>query len=151
MPTIELTYKIQAPIELVFDLARSIDVHKRSAAHTNETAIAGRTSGLIQEGETVTWRAKHLGVYQTLTVRIAKMDSPTYFCDEHVSGAFPSFTHHHYFTDKGTHTLMRDVFQYQSPLGLLGRLADVIFLKRYMERFLDQRNLVIKELAEQER
>jgi hypothetical protein len=43
---------------------------------------------------------------------------------------------------------MRDVFIFESPLGLLGKLANWLFLKRYMTRLLVKRNLVIKEEAE---
>lgn len=67
MPRIELRKEIKANIELVFDLTRSIDLHKISTAHTKEKAVGGRTSGLLEPGETVTWRAKHLGIYQEPT------------------------------------------------------------------------------------
>jgi uncharacterized protein YndB with AHSA1/START domain len=62
MTRIDLTTRIEAPIEQVFDLARDIDLHARSMAHTNERAVAGRTSGRIRQGETVTWRATHFGI-----------------------------------------------------------------------------------------
>ena len=57
MPTINLTTEINAPIEICFDLSRSIDLHKHSMEHTGEEAIAGRTSGLIEDGEFVAWQA----------------------------------------------------------------------------------------------
>jgi membrane protein YdbS with pleckstrin-like domain len=47
MVRIELTETIAAPIERVFDLARSIDLHVKTAGRTQEQAIEGRTSGLI--------------------------------------------------------------------------------------------------------
>ena len=40
MPTITLTTIIKAPIENVFDLARSIDLHQHSMQHTKEKAVA---------------------------------------------------------------------------------------------------------------
>jgi len=43
---------------------------------------------------------------------------------------------------------MRDVFNFKAPLGVLGRLAEWLFLTRYMLRFLEERNQVIKEVAE---
>ena len=43
---------------------------------------------------------------------------------------------------------MRDVLYYTSPLGFLGRLADKLFLERYMHRLLTERNAVIKKVAE---
>ena len=69
MTLIKLETNINAPIERVFDLARSIDLHKISTAHTNEQAIAGKTSGLIGMDESVIWRAKHFGIYQNLLLQ----------------------------------------------------------------------------------
>ncbi|MEO0468238.1 MAG: SRPBCC family protein [Bacteroidota bacterium] len=150
MPHIYQELLIDAPVERVFDLARSIDLHQISAAQTHEQAIAGRTSGLIELGETVTWRAKHLGVYQKLTVQITALDFPHSFVDEMVDGAFHSFHHTHRFLKAKNGTLMQDMFDYRSPLGILGKLADWLFLEKYMSRFLHQRNLIIKEVAESE-
>lgn len=148
MPVITLYTAIHADIETVFDLARCIDVHTQSTSKTNEKAIAGRTSGLIGLHETVTWRAKHLGVYQKLTSKITAFERPTYFVDEMQRGAFKSIKHQHSFRmDKGI-TTMKDVFAFESPLGILGHLANTLLLKGYMARFLEERNLMIKTLAE---
>ena len=148
MPIIELATHINAPIEKCFDAARSIDVHIASTQQTGETAIAGRTSGLIELGESVTWRAKHFGVWQTLTSKVTEMEYPNYFVDEMVKGAFKNFRHEHYFYAIKEQTLMKEVFMFESPLGLLGMAANFYFLKDYMEKLLEQRNLVIKETAE---
>jgi ligand-binding SRPBCC domain-containing protein len=149
MPRIEITTEVAAPLERVFDLARDIDVHQQSQTKHQERAVAGRTSGLIEEGEEVTWEAVHFGVRQKLTSRITVMRRPAHFRDVMVRGAFKRFEHDHYFTSlPGNRTLMRDVFDYTSPLGWLGRLADILFLQRYMARLLLERNLVIKRLAE---
>jgi ligand-binding SRPBCC domain-containing protein len=94
---IHLETRIEAPIERVFDLARDIDLHARSMAHTREEAIAGRTSGPIGLGETVTWRARHFGRWWTLTSRITVVERPTRFADEQASGPFARFEHRHTF------------------------------------------------------
>ncbi len=151
MPIIRIETKIDADISIVFDLARSIDLHKISTQHTNEEAIAGVTSGLIKNNDWVTWRAKHFGVYQILTVRITAFNPPSYFVDEMQKGIFKRFKHEHFFSRIGEQSLMIDVFDYESPLGILGKLADLLFLKRYMKRFLEKRNQTIKYFAETER
>lgn len=148
MPTIELATKINAPIEKVFDLARSIDLHIESTKQTGEKAIAGKTSGLIELGETVTWRAKHFGIWQTLTSKITEFDRPNYFVDEMVQGAFKSFRHEHHFSRIDNQTLMKDVFEFESPLGVLGNLFNWLVLTAYMRTLLTKRNKVIKEAAE---
>jgi hypothetical protein len=42
-----------------------------------------------------------------------------------------------------------DVFDYVALLGVLGKLADRLFLERYMRRLLEERNAVIKRMAEE--
>ena len=148
MPVIKLTTSIAAPIERVFDLSRSIDLHTRSASGTGERAIAGVTSGLIGLGQEVTWRARHFGVWQSLTVRITSYQRPIHFGDTMLRGAFRRMEHHHDFESSSGATIMRDVFTYESPLGILGRLADFLFLERYMRSFLIERNRIIKSTAE---
>jgi len=56
--------------------------------------------------------------------------------------------HDHYFEPFSDGTTMRDVFNYESPLGIVGRCADFLFLERYMRSFLMERNRVIKAAAE---
>src|SRR5688572_13770876 len=120
MPLIELTTAIHAPIERCFDLARSIDLHKLSTAGTNEEAIAGVTSGLIGEGQRVTWRAKHFGIAQTLTSEITQFQYPYRFRDEMMKGAFRMIKHDHLFERSGDKTVMRDKFEFKSPGWILG-------------------------------
>ncbi len=151
MPVLRLATAIAAPREVVFDLARSMDLHQESLAHTHERAVAGRTYGLIELGESVTWEATHLGVRQRLTSQITAFDRPRHFRDSMVAGAFRRFDHDHLFepdpADPGR-TIMRDVFDYTSPGGPLGRLADRLFLAAYLTRLLERRNELIRRVAE---
>ena len=148
MPTIKLTTEIAAPIETVFDLARSIDLHEESTSQTNERAVAGRTSGLIELGETVTWEATHFFVRQRLTARIVKFERPNHFRDSMVSGAFLRFDHDHIFERGDDVTLMTDVFDFTSPLGPLGQIANWLFVTRHLRKLLLIRDQLIKSVAE---
>jgi len=148
MPTIHLITFILAKPEVVFDLSRNIDLHQVSTKHTNEIVIAGRMSGLIELGESVTWRAKHFGFVQDLTSKITAFEQPNSFTDEMVKGAFKSFKHVHKFQPIDDGTNMIDIFSYISPVGILGKLADYLFLKKYMEELLINRNAIIKDYAE---
>lgn len=151
MPVIKLETKINAPVERVFDLSRSIDLHTKSTSKSNEKAIAGRTCGLIDLGETVTWQATHFGVRQTLTSKIVAFERPTHFRDSMQRGIFKRIDHDHFFEEIGGETLMRDRFDYDAPLWILGKIADTLFLENYMTGFLQERNGMIKEIAESEK
>ena len=148
MATIEIKTFIKADLKTCFDLARNIDFHKASMANSKERAVAGKTSGIIELGESVTWEAIHFGFKQKLTSKITEFETPTYFVDEMVSGAFKWFKHEHIFENKNENTLMIDKFHFQSPLGILGKLANVLFLKQYMINLLETRNKLLKTEAE---
>lgn len=148
MTTIVLSIKINANIQRCFDCARSIDIHQLSTAKTNEKAIAGRTSGLCELGDEVTWRAKHFGIYQNLSSRITKLKSPYHFQDCMIEGAFSFIKHDHFFEESDGLILMRDVFVYGVPYGIFGSLFNKLILKKYMTNLLANRNLVIKQVAE---
>ncbi|MCW3128429.1 MAG: cell division protein [Bacteroidetes bacterium] len=150
MPTVLLSTIIHAPIERCFDLARSIDLHSISTAQTGERAIAGRTSGLIGLGETVTWSAVHFGIRQELQSEITAYEYPVFFVDEMLRGAFKSIYHEHHFKSTGNDTLMTDKFNFESPMGILGQMANALFLTSYMRRLLTKRNVAIKYFAESE-
>ena len=146
----ELTV-IQEPIQRCFDLARSVEVHLAGNEHSGERAVAlaGVTSGLIGMSQRVTWRAKHLGVWQNLTSEITALEPPAYFQDTMVQGAFRFMKHDHFFRPLSSgQTEMRDTFCFAAPLPALGRLAEIIFLRRYMRALLQERNAVLKQIAE---
>ena len=148
MPRIDLSLYAAASAERCFDLARSVEAHLRSTAASGERAVAGKTTGLLELGDQVTWRARHFGVEQELTSRITAFGRPQHFRDSQVRGAFACFDHDHYFTPAYGGTILRDVFQYRAPLGPFGWVAERLFLSRYMRRFLLARLYALKALAE---
>ncbi len=151
MTEIKLETLIYAPVQRCYDLSRSIDLHKLSTQKTEEEAIAGKTRGLIDLGETVTWRARHFGVMQKMTVKITAVEAPFYFQDEMIKGIFQSFSHEHFFAETGQDTcLMQDRLLFEVPLGFLGRLAEKWVLKDYLQNLLIERNEMIKAVAESE-
>jgi ligand-binding SRPBCC domain-containing protein len=148
MSGIHLETTIAAPIQVVFDLARDVDFHQRSVAHTGEKAVGGRTSGRLDLGETVTWRARHLGRSWSLTSRITVFEPPMRFVDEQVSGPFAWFRHEHRFEPIEGGTLMIDDWEHAAPFGVVGRIADALVVGRLLRRLLEARNAALAREAE---
>ena len=112
-------------------------------------ASAGISSGLVGMAQRVTWRAKHFGVWHNLTSEITGMDRPAWFQDTMIHGIFRLMKHDHFFRALSRdETEMKDVFCFAAPLPMLGRVAEVVLLRRYMEALLRERNAVIREIAE---
>ena len=148
MPILTIETMLDAPRERAFDLARSIDLHVATQSAHHEQAVAGVTTGLIGPEQEVTWRARHFGLSLTLTSRIVQFDRPRHFRDSMVRGPFKRFDHDHFFEKRGAGTLMRDVFDFNSPFSILGKLIDGLILRRRMERLLCERNQILKRVSE---
>ena|SRR5436190_15201912 len=148
MATIYITTFIEAPVQTCFDLARNIDAHQLSTSGTKVKVIAGRTSGLREEGDVITWQAVHFGIKQKLTVKVIKVEPFVYFEDEMIKGAFSSMTHKHSFEAHKKGTNMTDELTFKAPFGIFGSMAEKLFLKKYLTNFLKERNRILKSLAE---
>ena len=140
---------IAAPVERVFDLARDVNVHVESASFSGERLVSpGKLSGILELGDLVAFEGRHFGVRQTFIARIVQIDPPRFFADELVRGAFRSLRHEHEFHIHAKGTLMRDVLQWTAPLGILGRIADALFLERHMRWFVETKQQHLKRIAE---
>ena len=148
MTKIVLETWIGAPAQICFDLSRNVGIHLRSTEHTQERVISGRTEGLFELNDIVTWEAVHFGMKQRLTVQIIKLDAPHSFEDKMLKGAFKSMHHIHSYKEQSGKTLMLDEFRYEVPYGWLGKVFDRLVLRKYMTNLLIHRNKLIKEEAE---
>ncbi|MDJ0325333.1 DUF1990 family protein [Cryobacterium sp. PH31-AA6] len=133
-----LVTRTTAPIEDLFDISLNIDQHVASMDQSRESAIGGITDGSITLGESVTWRARHFGVWFTMTSQITSLERPVRFVDEQVRGPFRSFHHEHSFTREGKTSVMVDSLTIGSPV--FGKLAERVVLVPYLRRLIRQRN-----------
>jgi ligand-binding SRPBCC domain-containing protein len=148
MPRIHLTTFIAAPANRVFDLARSIDLHKQSMTKHKEEAVAGVRFGLIEKDETVTWKARHLFKDRLLKTRITEMKKPEMFTDEQAEGDFKLLKHEHHFKPCDNGTIMIDIINFESPYGAIGKSFNKVYLTRYLKKLIEHRNQTIKKFAE---
>lgn len=130
--------RASARIGEVFDESLSIDAHVASMEHSRERAVGGVTSGEIGLGESVTWRARHFGIWFEMTSQITELDRPHRFTDVQVRGPFRSFRHDHRFTQSGETAIIEDTLTIESPV--LGALAERLVLVPYLRRLIRRRN-----------
>ena len=148
MPFIHLTSFIAAPQERVFDLSRSVDLHKTSMSRYEEKIVKGTMTGLMDRNDEVTWKARHLFKERVLSTKITELKRPDYFADEQTSGDFVRLKHEHYFKPAENGTIMIDQFHYEIGRGILGRMVNRLYLQKYLTRLLDERNQMIRKIAE---
>src|SRR5258706_5245962 len=148
MPVITILTPVRATPERCFDASRDLDLHLESMGHTGERAVGGKTSGLIELGEQVTWEGRHFGIRQRFTSRITAYDRPRYFQDSMIKGAFHSFVHDHYFEAAADGAIMKDVLTFRSPLGPIGAIVDRLVMSTYLRAMLTKRNEILKAILE---
>ena len=124
--------------EAIFDLSLDIDAHVASMSQSAERAVDGIVTGRIGPGESVTWRARHFGIWWTMTSQITALDRPTRFVDEQVRGPFKAFVHEHRFESIATGCRMTDTITVASPV--FGALAERVVLVPYLRRLIAKRN-----------
>lgn len=136
--TFTLVTESSYSVEALFDLSLDIDAHVASMSHSKERAVAGVTTGRIGLGESVTWRARHFGIWFTLATKITELDRPARFVDRQVHGPFTTFVHEHRFESTETGCRMTDRIAVGSPI--FGRSAERLILVPYLRRLIARRN-----------
>lgn len=63
-------------------------------------------------------------------------------------GIFKKLRHEHHFKSLDGNTIMTDIFEFESPLGIVGKIFNKLMLTNYLKKFIKSRNLIIKEYAE---
>lgn len=147
MTQIVLETRIAASPERCFDLCRTVEVHL-SVPGARETAVDGVKTGPMQLGDHVTWRSTRFRIPVRMTSKITEFERPSRFVDEMQRGPFRRWRHVHRFERTPDGTLMVDEIDFASPLGPLGWLADVVFVRRYMTGLVGRQNEHIRGLAE---
>jgi ligand-binding SRPBCC domain-containing protein len=142
--TFTIRTTLAAPPSAVFAASLSIDNHLGSMAASGERAVDGVTSGSIGLGQSVTWKARHLGVIWTMTSQVTELDEPTRFVDEQQRGPFRYFRHEHTFRPTEQGTEMEDAISFAAPLGPLGWIAERSVLGWYLPRLIRARNAYLK-------
>ncbi len=77
---------------------------------------------------------------------ITQVKDREYFIDEQRFGPYALWHHQHHFMQTDGGTLMTDIVHYKNPLGLLGRLANRLFVRKKLKQIFDYRYKKIEEL-----
>ncbi len=88
-----------------------------------------------------------LNIPQTWITEITHVDEPFYFVDEQRFGPYKMWHHEHIITeipDVGVE--MQDIVTYMIPFGLLGRIANSLFVRKRVLEIFQYRKEVLNEM-----
>ena len=144
--TLSAAATVQAPIERLFDLTCSIALVREELGMR---PVQGRSSGLVEAGDTVRWEGWQLGLPQFHVTLISGFQRPEFMQDTMLDGRFKSFQHDHHLraVDEST-TELRDELRFSLPFGVFGRFFARWVMVPHIQRLLKNRFLRIKRIAE---
>ncbi len=139
---------VRAPIERCFLLSTNLEIVEREL---RMHPVRGRTSGLVEDGDTVRWEGWQFGLPQFHESLIEAFHLPVFFRDRMIAGRFASFEHDHHFADQGDGTvLLRDEIRFSMPLGWPGALVGKWVLEPHIRGLMQRRFRLLKRISETE-
>ncbi|MEM9649177.1 MAG: SRPBCC family protein [Bacteroidota bacterium] len=98
-------------------------------------------------GQIIQYIVRPFPFYSTKWVtEITHVREGEYFVDEQRFGPYDLWHHKHFIVEKGTGVEMEDIIDYKLPLGILGRMAHSLFVKRQLEQIFEYRERQLKQL-----
>jgi ligand-binding SRPBCC domain-containing protein len=100
----------------------------------------------MEAGALIDYQLRLYGVPIRWRTRIESMEPGASFTDIQLSGPYRRWHHRHEFVEVAGGTEMRDLVDYELPLGPLGALARWLFVRRSLERIFDFRRDTVAKI-----
>lgn len=88
------------------------------------------------------------GIKLNWVTEITQINNRKFFIDEQRRGPFSIWHHEHHFREVIGGVEMHDILYYAVPLGIFGKLANLLFVKKKVEYIFRYREKQIEELFE---
>jgi len=100
----------------------------------------------MYEGMIISYHVRPLLRIKTLWVtEITHVKEREYFVDEQRIGPYKIWHHQHHVKEIPEGILMRDIVNYQPPLGALGSIANKLFISGMLKQIFDFRTIKLEE------
>ena len=97
-------------------------------------------------GQVIDYLIRLKGIKIRWSSIISYYDPPHSFVDEQIRGPFSNWIHSHSFKESNGGTIIIDHVRYSIPFGLIGKLANHIFVERDLVDIFDYREKAINEI-----
>jgi len=125
---------IDRPLPLVFDFFSKASNLQRITPPWLSFSILGAEPAKVETGTVIPYRLRLHGVPLIWVSQIESFEPQRMFVDRQLIGPYKLWVHTHSFEADGDRTIIRDEVRYELPLGRLGAVAQVLFVRRDVER-----------------
>jgi len=133
--------KLNAKISDVWNFAVSPKNLQRITPNKMGFEITSKNSEeKIYPGMIITYKVSPiLNIKMNWVTEITQVKENKFFIDEQRLGPYKMWHHQHIFIDNDDHVLMKDIVTYIPPFGLLGDIANQLFIKRQLNEIFNYR------------
>lgn len=98
-------------------------------------------------GQIISYRVSPFAGFRSNWVtEITRVEEGRFFVDEQRFGPYRMWHHEHIFEPKDSGVLMTDRISYKLPMGILGRLAHSVFVRKKLRRIFEFREITLNQL-----
>ncbi|WP_272151573.1 SRPBCC family protein [Tenacibaculum aiptasiae] len=110
--------------------------------------ITSKVDKKAYAGQIITYKVGILpGVKSSWVTEITQVKDEQFFIDEQRFGPYKMWHHEHWFEELSEgKTLMKDKISYKIPFGLLGHIAQSVFIKRQLKNIFEHRYSTLEKL-----
>ena len=151
MPSVYVLKRVQR-LPIAIEQAWSFFSHPQNLFELTPPALNLKfTDELFGEamypGQVITYNVKPLlGIPLFWMTEITHIDKPHFFVDEQRRGPYSLWHHEHHFKQIAGGAEMTDLVHYALPLGVLGRFAHALLVKKQLQQIFDYRYQKIEQL-----
>ena len=109
--------------------------------------ITSGTPEKMYPGQIITYKVSPFpGIKTNWVTEITHVDEEKFFVDEQRFGPYRMWHHEHHFEVQGKGVLMTDRVSYKLPLGFLGRIAHLLFVKNQLKQIFEYREIFLERV-----
>ncbi|MEM0992585.1 MAG: SRPBCC family protein [Bacteroidota bacterium] len=101
----------------------------------------------MYEGMVILYKISPIGnIKMNWMTEITHIKEGKYFVDEQRFGPYALWHHEHHFEEQADGILMTDMLHYKVPYGIIGSIADAVFVDRKVEEIFGFRKEAVEEI-----
>lgn len=144
--TLKASQKIPSDISSVWDFISSPKNLKEITPDYMGFEIQGDLPEKMYPGMVIQYKVSPvLGIKMTWVTEITHVEKNKYFVDEQRVGPYNMWHHQHHIKEIPGGVLMEDIIDYQAPFGLLGDVANALFIKKQLDGIFDYRKTALEQ------
>jgi ligand-binding SRPBCC domain-containing protein len=144
--TLKASQKIPASKEEVWDFISSPKNLKEITPDYMGFEIQTKLPEKMYPGMMIQYKVSPiLGIKMTWVTEITHVEHEKFFVDEQRVGPYSMWHHQHHIQEIPGGILMEDIIDYQPPMGLLGDIANSLFIARQLDEIFAYRKEAVEK------